>query len=68
MAASLIAAFKGPVKSPHQIESVELVPSGGGVYNVEVDGGLLFSKHQVGRHAVESEIVEAIRKRLSSML
>jgi selenoprotein W-related protein len=43
---------------------VVLVPSGGGVFDVEADGELLFSKKQVGRHAEKGEVVEAVRARL----
>ena len=31
------------------IESLELVPAGGGVFEVEVDGQLVFSKKKEGR-------------------
>ena len=38
-----------------------LVPSRGGVYEVEVDGRLVYSKKQTGRHAEHDEILGAIR-------
>jgi selenoprotein W-related protein len=41
------------------------VPSSGGVFDVEVDGELLFSKKQVGRHAEAGEVVSAFRAKLS---
>lgn len=41
------------------------MPSSGGVFDVEVDGDLLFSKKQVGRHAEEGEVLSALRARLA---
>ena len=35
--------------------------SGGGVFEVTVDGRLVFSKKATGRHADPDEVVEAIR-------
>ena len=45
------------------VESLEIVPSGGGVFEVTVDGSLLFSKKQLGRHAKDGEVMKAIRSR-----
>ena len=36
---------------------------GGGVFDVVVDGELLFSKHDEGRFPENAEIVDAIRAR-----
>jgi selenoprotein W-related protein len=38
-----------------------LVPSRGGVFEVEVDGRLVFSKKATGRHAEFDEVLEAVR-------
>jgi selenoprotein W-related protein len=43
------------------IESLSLIPSSGGVFEVEVDGKLIFSKKELGRHAATGEVVEAVR-------
>jgi len=43
---------------------VTLTPSGGGVFEVAVDGALVFSKKALGRHAQPGEIVRLIRERL----
>jgi selenoprotein W-related protein len=40
---------------------VELYPSGGGVFEVTVDGTLLFSKKELDRFPEEGEIAERIR-------
>lgn len=39
---------------------VVIVPSGGGVFDVTVDGTIVFSKKTVGRHAEPGEILSAI--------
>lgn len=44
------------VKWPSEIASLTLIPSDGGVYEVEVDGQLIYSKKETGRHAQEGEV------------
>jgi hypothetical protein len=56
--------FRGMVGNGHPIEVLELVPSGGGVFDVHADGALIFSKHKVHRHATPAEVIAAIRSRL----
>jgi selenoprotein W-related protein len=46
-----------------EIESVEIVPSGGGVFEVTIDGDLIYSKKKTGRHAKPGEILAAMRPR-----
>lgn len=50
-------------KYGQQIESLELVPTGGGRFEVEVDGDLVYSKQQTGRHANPGEVIENIEAR-----
>ncbi len=38
---------------------VELVPGGGGVFDITVDGRLKFSKKQTGRFPTDDEVVAA---------
>jgi selenoprotein W-related protein len=45
-----------------EIESVVLVPSNGGRYEISVNGQLIFSKLQTGRHAELGEIIELVKK------
>ena len=40
-----------------QVESVALVPSDGGRFEVTVDGELIYSKLKVGRHAQPGAVV-----------
>jgi selenoprotein W-related protein len=42
---------------------VELTPSSGGVFDVTVDGALVFSKKQLGRHAHPGEVLRLIRSK-----
>jgi selenoprotein W-related protein len=48
---------------PH-IASLELVPSSGGVFEVSVDGEMVFSKKALGRHAEDGEVATLLRDRL----
>ena len=43
------------------VSALELVPSGGGVFEVEVDGRLVFSKKKEGRFPEWSEIQPALK-------
>lgn len=47
----------------HVIERLELVTGGAGVYDVVVDGELLYSKKQTGRHANPGEVLELFTER-----
>jgi len=41
---------------------VTLVPSSGGVFEVTVDGSLLFSKKALRRHAQPGEVLDLLRR------
>lgn len=47
-----------------EIESLTVVPSDGGRFEVTVDGRLLYSKLQSGRHAEPGEVSALVRKYL----
>ena len=44
-----------------EITSLELTPSSGGVFEVLVNGSLVYSKIATGRHAATSEIINSVR-------
>ena len=44
-----------------EIASLELIPSSGGVFEVLVNGSLVYSKKATGRHAATSEIINSLR-------
>ena len=46
----------------HVIESVALIPSDGGRFEVSVNGDLIYSKLQSKRHAEAGEVVKLIHK------
>jgi selenoprotein W-related protein len=47
-----------------QIESLTLVPAGGGCFELKADGELLYSKLETGKFPDESAIVDMIGSRL----
>ncbi len=51
----------------HYISSWELIPSTGGVFDVTVNGELVFSKQEVGRHAEPGEVRAGILKALEAI-
>ncbi|MBL8986659.1 MAG: Rdx family protein [Gemmatimonadetes bacterium] len=54
MAVELEEAFPGV--------EIKQIPSSGGIFDVKVDGELVFSKKAVGRHAEPGEVVRLIRQ------
>jgi len=45
------------------VSALEMIPAGGGMFEVTVDGDLVFSKKTIGRHANPGEVLTAIRAR-----
>ncbi|MCJ7513919.1 MAG: Rdx family protein [Anaerolineales bacterium] len=56
--ADLVKAYE------ERIEAVTLVPSDGGRFEVEVDGKLVYSKLQTGRHAEAGEVPRLVGEAL----
>jgi selenoprotein W-related protein len=48
----------------HVISELELVTGSNGVFDVEVDDQLLFSKKAVGRHAEPGEVLRLFREQV----
>ena len=48
----------------HVIDELDVVTGGKGVFDVEVDGELLYSKHAEGRHAEPGEVLTRFRERI----
>lgn len=46
------------------IETVELLPSSKGRFEVTLDGDLIFSKATLGRHAEPGEVAGLVRERV----
>lgn len=58
-ALSLEGAFKKEYADI--ISEIELIPSDGGAFEVQVDGKLIYSKLETGRHADPPEILGLFR-------
>lgn len=56
MAEELFNEFRG------EIGEMLLIPSSGGVFEVDVDGKRIFSKKELGRHAEEGEVVQRMKE------
>ena len=50
----------------HVIQSLTLVTGSKGIFDVEVDGELLYSKQATGRHAAPGEVLELFRNRYAA--
>lgn len=48
----------------HVIDDLTLITGGKGVFDVEVDGRLLYSKQQTGRHAEPGEVLALFREHI----
>ena len=48
------------------LESIELLPSSKGRFEVILDGELIFSKASLGRHATDGEVAGLVRARLGA--
>ncbi|MCL6504794.1 MAG: Rdx family protein [Pirellulales bacterium] len=58
LASRLLGEFK------QQIESLELIPSGGGCFEFSAGNELIWSKLQTGSFPDEQKMVEAVRQKL----
>ncbi len=47
-----------------QISDLKMIPSKGGVFEVTVDGDLVYSKLETGRHAEPEDVLAPIRERV----
>ena len=47
-----------------RIQKVTLIPSEGGVFEVSVNGDLVFSKYRLGRHAEPGELIQKVGEKL----
>jgi selenoprotein W-related protein len=47
-----------------QIKDLKLIPSGGGCFELTVDGDLLYSKLKTGKFPDEKALVDAVGSRL----
>ena len=50
----------------HVIEELSLLTGSEGVFDVTVDGEVIFSKHETGRHAEPGEVLALFERRIGS--
>jgi selenoprotein W-related protein len=59
-----VNTFKPFVGGRHPIESITLIPSGQGRFEVTLDDELVYSKAATGKHTTSDYIVDQVRARL----
>jgi selenoprotein W-related protein len=64
LAEAIVTRFRPTVKQSHPVAQVILVPSGGGIFDVEADGEVIYSKSETGRHAEHGEVIASIQRLL----
>jgi predicted Rdx family selenoprotein len=64
LAETLVNTFKPIVGGQHPIESILLVPSSNGRFEVMLDDELVYSKAATGKHTTNDFIVDQVRARL----
>ncbi len=47
------------IKKKYGVET-ELIPGAGGIFDVEVDGSMVYSKHETGRFPKHKEVLDAL--------
>lgn len=48
----------------HVVTDLTMVPGSKGIFDVEVDGVMLYSKHATGRHAEPGEVLALFREQI----
>jgi selenoprotein W-related protein len=51
-----------------QVASWKLIPSSGGAFEFSIDGELLFSKKQLGRHAEIDQVRKLLQAKLATKI
>ena len=49
-----------------EIASIEVVTGDGGIFDVHVDGALVFTKSMIGRYPDPDDVLPLVRQRLSA--
>ena len=53
--------FRPPIGRDHPISEIVLVPAGKGMYEISVDGKLVYSKLKTGKHIADADAIKLIR-------
>jgi selenoprotein W-related protein len=54
------------IRAAHPEADVEMIPSGGGRFEVTLDGKPIFEKSRLGRHAQPGEVLKLITQKLGT--
>ncbi len=65
MAEAIVEAFLPVVGQKHPVETITLIPSSGGRFEITLDGELIYSKASTGLHTTNEATIELIRRRSS---
>jgi selenoprotein W-related protein len=60
LTAKLLTTYK------QQIKDLELIPSGGGCFEITINGELIYSKLQTGKFPDEKWVVDTLAKKLKA--
>lgn len=56
------AALAATLREAYPAATVTLTPSGGGKFELSIDGVVVFSKHELGRHLQPGEAMALIQR------
>ncbi len=62
----MVNTFKPVVGGRHPIETITLIPSGQGRFEVIADDELVYSKAATGKHTTNEFVIDQVRERLKS--
>ena len=54
------------IRAAHPETEIEMIPSGGGRFEVTLDGKPIFEKSRLGRHAQLGEVLKLITQNLAT--
>lgn len=57
--------MEAEIRAAYPDATITLIDGGKGVFDVKCDDTLVFSKHAVGRHAEDGEILRALAEHLA---
>ncbi len=64
MAQALVSEFRPTVGAAHPIEEIALVPGTKGMYEISVNGNLVYSKLATGKHLADEDAIRLIKAAL----
>jgi selT/selW/selH-like putative selenoprotein len=62
LAQALVSEFRPTISAPHPVEEIVLVPASKGMYEITVDGKLVYSKLATGKHIADVDVIALIKQ------